>query len=633
MLQFIQIHHRFGPNILFENFSWHIKPGSKIGLVGPNGVGKTTLFQIATNKLVPDSGSVVSSKHTAISLFQQIPQFQSEKAVIPTVLESLPAYHHFITQQKKIQQELNTLAPESDEYHNLLDRQAALEEQGVANGVYDFEVQAKKLLSGLGLQEEDFLKAVGTFSPGFQHRIALAISLLKPHNLLLLDEPTNHLDDRSKAWLVEYLQSTSANFILVTHDPDFLNQSINMIAEVSKKGVIEFRGTLEAFLQEQNEIHAKLQAQYAKEEAFLKKRTEWIERFRSKATKARQVQSAIKKLAKRDKLESADEIFWNREPNYHFTYQSSGKVILRLENCSFQYPESEPIFAGVDLEICPGDRVAVVGRNGAGKSTLMRCLAGQLEFAEGNQYMGPRTIVSYFNQVHAEVLDDSLSIYETIQISFPYYSDREIRSLLGHFSFSEESVHKQVHAMSGGEKSRLRLAMMVPRPCNCLLLDEPTNHLDLVTRNAFQNALANFAGASIIISHDPEFLRGLCNKTYRVLDGRFEDLNCSFADYLQYHQEFQRQTEKTEKKKQDGRSSQDPLKKRKKRLEKGIAQLEEKMDDLEEKKSQLEQKIAGPDFYSLSNYSTILQQYDALKKEIEQTFAKWEELSMELESL
>ncbi|MCE9501255.1 MAG: ATP-binding cassette domain-containing protein, partial [Leptospira sp.] len=457
MLQFINIHHQFGSNILFDGFSWHIKPGQRIALIGPNGVGTTTLFQMAIGKVIPENGEIIRSKETQISLFQQIPDFDEEKSVIATALEKNTLYREYSRKKELIDKRFETVSPENPEFETLLHDQSELEEYAQSKGIHDVESKAKKILSGLGFQNDFFERPVKSFSPGFHHRLALAISLLNPHNLLLLDEPTNHLDDASKLWLAEYLQNVKTTFVLVTHDPEFLNLTTDTIAEISLNGIVEFKGTLNEFLSEKNELHEKMKMQFKKEEAYLKKRVEWIERFRAQATKARQVQSAIKKLDKRDRVESPEELFWNKKPDYSFNFIPDGKITLRLENAEFRYStEGKVIFSDANVEISSGEKIALVGPNGAGKSTMMRCLLGQFPLTKGSLYFGPKTRIGYFSQTHGEDLDPELSLVKTIEKKYPAMSEEKMRTTLGHFSFSGDIVYKKTSAMSGGEQSRLR---------------------------------------------------------------------------------------------------------------------------------------------------------------------------------
>jgi len=634
LIQFIKIRHQYGANILFDEFSWHIKPNRRIGLIGPNGAGKTTLFHIATALIKPDSGEIVKARDTVISLFHQIPVFNQELSVIETSLQSNKLYGEYHKKKELNDKEFEKIPHDTPEFENLLHKQSELEDFANAHDLHTIENRAKKILSGLGFKQSDFDRPIKNFSPGYQHRLGLAISLLNPHNLLLLDEPTNHLDDASKEWLADYLIDSKTTFIIVTHDPEFLNRTTDTIAEISSKGVLEFKGSLEEFLEEKNELHEKLALQFKKEQTYVEKRMEWINRFRAQATKAKQVQSAVKKLDKREKISEPEDSFWNKKPDYIFQYSSAGKISFRLDNADFKYPGNNNFtFSKANIEVSAGDKIALVGPNGAGKSTLMRCIKGDYSLSSGDLYFGPKTIVGYFSQTHTEDLIPEKSILDMILTIYPDMSEIIARKLLGHFSFGGDSVFKQIKNLSGGEQSRVRLAILVQKPTNCLILDEPTNHLDMVTRNALKSALNEYPGSICIISHDPDFLKGLCNRTFELSKGRLRDLNCDFNDFLMYHKEEIYEIgegEKKEKTKADYQQR-NQEKNRLKKIQKEIETIEEKISKLEKYRKEIEIQLSDPSFYSISNNKIELQNYEKSKKDLEELNLKWEELSMEIE--
>ncbi len=641
MIQFIQIHHHYGPKVLFSGFSWHIKPGARVALVGPNGSGKTTLFQMATGSLKPESGEVVRSKATVHSLFQQIPEFSPESLVIDTVLLENSLYSEYDSKRKQIEARFETTDPDSKAFEDLLHDQSTCEEFAETHDLHGLEARAKKVLSGLGFSQADFTRKTKEFSPGYHHRISLAIALLNPHNLLLLDEPTNHLDDKTKEWLSEYLVSQNQAFVLVTHDPEFLNKTVNTIVEINPKGVFEFEGSLEEFFEAKNEIQEKLKTQFEKEESYLKSRLDWVERFRAKATKARQVQSVIKRLDKREKVENPEESFWNQKPDYEFQFVPSSNIIFRLEKASFSYisqkdQSKKSIFQNAEIEISAGDKVALVGPNGAGKSTMMRCLLGQHTLETGSLYFGPKTKLGYFSQTHGEDLDDSLNLVQTVLKKYPDLSEEKARTLLGHFSFPGDGVFKSVKYMSGGEQSRLRLALLVQQPTNCIFLDEPTNHLDIVIRDALKRALAEYPGSLLIISHDPDFLKGLCNRTFRLSGGELKNLNCSFDDYLKFHREDEEAPKEDKEKlpkEKDSRQNSTSSKNKRKKLEKEIPEIEQKLLLLERSKKDKEELLQDPEFAKKRSYQMEVDTYNEIKKEIATLTERWELATIELESL
>ncbi|AOP35469.1 ABC transporter ATP-binding protein [Leptospira tipperaryensis] len=642
MLQFIDIKHQYASSVLFEGFSWHIKPGARVCLVGPNGSGKSTLFRIAEGKFVPDDGTVSKSKNTEISVFQQLPDFDPEASVIDTALGKHKHYREYSERLKEINHKFEIISHDSPEFASLLDEQSSLEEYAFTYGVHELESKARKVLGGLGFSNEQMAMKVREFSPGYQHRLGLSITLLNPGNLLLLDEPTNHLDNESKEWLADYLNSTGQSFVLVTHDPEFLNATCDTIAELSPSGVIEFRGTLEEYFEHKNELQEKLQTQFEKEESYLKKRMEWIDRFRAQATKARQVQSALKRLEKRDRIDAPQESFWNSKSDYKFNFISSGRITARMEDGAFSYSGKPPfIFSDANFEISAGDKIAVVGPNGAGKSTFLRCLLEIHKLTSGKIYYGPKTKIGYFSQNHHEELDSSKNLLQTVMTTYPDLSEQQARSLLGYFSFSEDSVYKQTGLLSGGEQSRLRLALLVRHPANSIFLDEPTNHLDLVVRDNLRRALMDYEGSLLIISHDPEFLKDLCNRTISVDKGQIRDFNCTFSDYLKYNlketvssgsQNGNSSSLKKEEPSQT-RSKKNADKNRIKKIQKDLEQIEAKIELLEKSKKNLEEVLADPGFFKNRSYQLELDNLNETKNEISRFTQDWESLQLELEEL
>ncbi|MDF3819803.1 ABC-F family ATP-binding cassette domain-containing protein [Leptospira sp. 96542] len=640
MIQFIQIHQHFGPKTLFEGFSWHIKPGARVAIVGPNGSGKTTLFKMAAGKLKPESGEVIRSKNTVLSVFQQIPEYDPELTVINTVLAENHLYSDYAKKRASIETRFETTDHDDPKFEELLHEQSELEEFAHTHDLHGLEAKAKKILSGLGFSREDFLRKTKEFSPGYHHRIGLAITLLNPHNLLLLDEPTNHLDDKTKSWLADFLVSQNQAFVLVTHDPEFLNQTVTTIIEINPHGVFEFEGSLEEFFEAKNEIQEKLRVQFEKEETYLKSRMEWVERFRAQATKARQVQSVIKRLEKRDKVENPEDSFWNQKPDYQFQFLPSSNIILRLENANFSYPDrntgvKKEIFKNANIEISSGDKIALVGPNGAGKSTLMRCLLEKHKLDSGSLYFGPKTKLGYFSQTHGEDLDESLNLTQTVLKKYPELNEERARTLLGHFAFPGDGVFKSIKHLSGGEQSRLRLALLVNHPNNCLFLDEPTNHLDIVIREALKRALYDFPGSMLIISHDPDFLKGLCNRTFQLANGELKNLNCSFDDYLKFHKEDELEAKEvsTKPKLDEKKSNPQASKNKRKKLEKEVQEIEAQLERLETTRKDKEELLQDPSFYKNRSFQLEMDTYNDIKKEISTLSKRWEDAILELEEM
>jgi ATP-binding cassette subfamily F protein 3 len=595
---------------------------------------------MASGKLKPESGEVIRSKNTLLSLFQQIPEFDPEAKVVDTVLAGNLLYREYSAKRVLIESRFESTDSDSTDFETLLHDQSELEEFAHAHDLHGLEAKAKKILSGLGFAQTDFERKTKEFSPGFHHRIGLAIALLNPHNLLLLDEPTNHLDDKTKDWLADFLISQNQAFVLVTHDPEFLNKTVSTIVELNPNGVFEFEGSLEEFFEAKNEIQEKLKVQFEKEESYLKTRLEWVERFRAQATKARQVQSVIKRLDKREKVENPEESFWNQKPEYAFQFVPSSNIILRLENGSFSYPDKvtgvkKQIFSAAEIEVSSGDKIALVGPNGAGKSTLMRCLLQEHKLDTGSLYYGPKTKLGYFSQTHGEDLDENLNLVQTIQKKYPELSDEKARTLLGHFAFPGDGVFKSVKFLSGGEQSRLRLSLLVQQPTNCIFFDEPTNHLDIVIREALKRALAEYPGSLLIISHDPDFLKGLCNRTFQLSSGILKNLNCSFDDYLKFHKEDEEEVsaQVAKEKKSEKKDTSTASKNKRKNLQKEILEIENKLERLEKNRKDKEELLQDPEFFKNRSFQLEMDTYNEIKNEIASLTSRWELATMELEEM
>ncbi len=595
---------------------------------------------MAAGKLKPETGEVIRSKHTQLSLFQQIPEFDPEGKIVDTVLDGNLLYKDYSAKRQLIENRFECTNSDSPEFESLLHDQNDLEEFAHTHDLHGLEAKAKKILSGLGFSTADFERKTKEFSPGYHHRIGLAIALLNPHNLLLLDEPTNHLDDKTKDWLADFLVSQNQAFVLVTHDPEFLNKTVTTIVELNPNGVFEFEGSLEEFFEAKNEIQEKLKIQFQKEEAYLKTRLEWVERFRAQATKARQVQSVIKRLDKREKVQNPEDSFWNQKPEYEFQFVPSSSIILRLEHGSFSYPDKntgikKQIFQNAEIEVSAGDKIALVGPNGAGKSTLMRCLLQKHKLDVGSLYYGPKTKLGYFSQTHGEDLDENLNLVQTIQKKYPELSDEKARTLLGHFAFPGDGVFKSVKLLSGGEQSRLRLSLLVQQPTNCLFFDEPTNHLDIVIREALKRSLAEYPGSLLIISHDPDFLKGLCNRTFQLSSGELKNLNCSFDDYLKFHKEDEDQNSVkiTKDKSHDKKETTTASKNRRKKLEKEILEIENKLERLEKNRKDKEELLQDPEFYKNRSFQLEMDTYNQIKTEITSLISRWELATIELEEM
>lgn len=644
MIQFHRIDLRYGETVLLEQFTWSFSLGKRLGLIGPNGSGKTTLFKIATGTVLPDAGTVQRSKNLVLSLFQQLPEFSKSATPLSYLLDGNLLYKEYHTKRLKIENKLGNPNLSDSEMQNLLSEQESLEAFAEEHAIHETETNSKKILTGLGFSAADFTKPIVEFSPGFQHRVELARCLLTPHDILLLDEPTNHLDHSSKEWLVSHITANEKTLILVSHDPVFLNACVDVIGELRPNGIEEFKGSLEEFLEFQKAEFEKLKRSSEKEKKYIEEKMQWIERFRYKATKAAAVQSAIKQLEKREKIQDISASVWDETIEFGFQHVPGGQISVRVEDGSFSYakntnPETQSqdfqnplqtqksIFQNSNLEISKGEKYSLEGKNGAGKSTFLKVLAKELPLSSGTVYFGPKTVLGYFSQTHTEKLDASKTLLENLLDSFEQLTEKTARNLLGVFSFSGDSVFRKIQSLSGGEQSRYRLLLLSQTPTNLLLLDEPTNHLDIRLRDSLQKALENYPGSIVCISHDSEFLQNLQTKKILIENGTL------FVEDKIEKKNAPTKIPSTNSSKNDlGYKDEKAIKNRRNKLEKDLEAIEQKIANLETEIANLESKL--PELhYGSTEYTSTHELYEARKTELELALESWELCQSELETL
>jgi ATP-binding cassette subfamily F protein 3 len=519
MIQLTDISLSFGSREIFKNLSWHIKGGKRIGLFGPNGVGKTTLLNMIAGVISPDGGSVsIPPSHTIGYLPQEVEDTSSDKTVIEEALSAFKDVNELDGELESLTQKLSELEEvNSDECKKILLRLDAIHNELRTKDSHTLQYQTEKLLMGLGFHGSDLKKPLITFSGGWRMRVALAKLFLQKPNVLLLDEPTNHLDIESIDWLENYLGSFQGSVIMVSHDRYFLDRMVDSIAELDMGQITEYSGNYSSYL---NERRARLHIQelaFKNQQRKIRETERFIERFRYKNTKARQVQSRIKML---EKLERIPEPASDNE-SIHFKFpepKRSGKVVVELTQFSKSYENKdgsgfEVFSVAGPLSILRGDKIALIGKNGAGKSTLARILQGVEPFS-GERKVGHNVELTFFAQDQAESLNPRNTIIEELEAEATSQNETEIRSLLGAFLFSGEEVYKTIRVLSGGEKSRVALAKTLLSPKNFMILDEPTNHLDIKSRNVLVDALKQYKGTFLVVSHDRHFLDQVANKIW-----------------------------------------------------------------------------------------------------------------------
>ena len=511
MIAFNRIGKQYGRQVLFVDASFQLNPGEKVGLVGPNGSGKTTLFRMIVGEEAPDDGTVSVPKKLTVGYFRQDVEEMSGRSVIDEAIAGtrLGALHHELDD---LQHALADPA-RAVELDRLLARFGEVQEEYEHLGGYALVSQAREVLHGLGFDDEQIDGDVGALSGGWKMRVAMARALLGKPDVLLMDEPTNHLDIESILWLEAFITSLPGALLMTSHDRDFMNRIVSRVAEIDDGEITTYSGNYDFYERERALREANREAAHARQQAMLAKEQRFIDRFASHAAKAAQVQSRVKALDKIEKIKLPKQ---RRVVKFNFQPPPrSGDDVAILEGIDKRYG-SRVIYDGLNLNVRRGERWAVMGRNGAGKTTLLRLIAGALEPDAGSVRIGASVKMGYFAQQALQILDPKLTVEEQMIKDFPQESIGVLRTLLGAFQFPGDETDKPIRALSGGERTRLVLARMLLHPPNFLVLDEPTNHLDLATKEMLIDALGDFEGTMIFVSHDRSFLRGLGSRVLEL---------------------------------------------------------------------------------------------------------------------
>ncbi|WP_340110814.1 ABC-F family ATP-binding cassette domain-containing protein [Maribellus mangrovi] len=639
MISLDKINLSFGGFELFKEISFLINPRDRIGLIGKNGAGKTTLLKIISGKEHPSGGTVGIPRDVTIGyLPQQMKIKDSRNLKEETVL----AFEELLKLEKQIAQ-LNTAIAENEDYHtaeylNNLDKVSELNERYQLLGGDNYEAELERTLLGLGFERSDFDRPTSDFSGGWRMRVELAKLLLKKPDVFLLDEPTNHLDIESIQWLEDFLKNYKGAVILVSHDKTFLNAVCNRTIEISLGKILDQKMNYSAFVewkQEQKEITL---AAYRNQQKMIEDTERFIERFRYKASKAVQVQSRVKQLEKIDRIEIEEEDNAVLKLNFP-PAPRSGRVVVEGKHISKSYGDLL-VLKDIDLKIENGEKVAFVGRNGEGKTTLARVIMNELEH-EGNLTLGHNVKIGYFAQNQAQLLNEDLTVFETIDEIAVGDIRTKIRDILAAFLFRGEDIDKKVKVLSGGEKSRLAMIRLMLEPVNFLILDEPTNHLDMRSKEILKNALNNFTGTVLVVSHDRDFLNGLVNCVYEFRNKKAKQYLGGIFDFLYRKKmeslkelEAQRGSAKTFTAKKEKNNQELSFEHRKEinrnisRLEKKVENTETQIAEIEEKLKAMDKLLASPE--NIEDHS-VFDQYEQLKHKLEQVMYEWELLHEELE--
>ena len=642
MLQLDAITLHFGERPLFDGISATINPGERIGLVGPNGAGKSTLLKIIAGEQQADSGSLKMSNDATVGYLPQDGVEPDPNLTVFTEVEQ--AFKEILKlrdELAEIQVKLDAAEPGSDQHNKTLEQFGNVQHALENSGSYTLQADIERILMGLGFSESDFSRSTTEFSGGWLMRIALAKLLLRKPTYLLLDEPTNHLDIVSLQWIEQFLNSYEGAVIIVSHDRAFLDSVTTRTLALSRGDLFDYAGNFTFYEKKFTEEMELLKKKYENQQKEIKQTEQFINRFRYKATKAKQVQSRIKQMEKMELIEIDDQ---QMEISFRFPPpQRSGQVVLKLQNLVKKYGDNT-VFNGIDYELERGDKIAVVGPNGAGKSTLIRILAGVEPITAGNRELGYNVIPGYFAQHQADELNPANTALDEMKLAGSNESETRLRTILGCFLFVGDDVFKKVKVLSGGEKSRLALAKMLLNPGNFLIFDEPTNHLDMQSKSILQQALQQFKGTLMIVSHDRDFLDPIVNKTLEVQPGRVKTWLGNVSYYLEKQAEEAeaRANIQTSEKPSDGLSRKEQrrieaekrnaLSKKIKPLQKRLEETEQRVEKLEERKAEIETEMADTAFYDdPEKVKETSLEYESIKNELAELLNKWEEIAGRIE--
>ena len=640
MISVDQLSVEFGGFTLLDEISFVVNQRDKIALVGKNGAGKSTMLKIFAGLQSPSKGGLSVPKDVTIGY---LPQHMIHNDGTTVMEEAEKAFGHIFKLQEEILRMTNELAErtdyESDSYHNLIDKLTHSNEQLDVMGVNNFRGDIEKTLVGLGFERSDFDRQTSEFSGGWRMRIELAKILLKKPDVLLLDEPTNHLDIESIQWLENFLKSSGGAVILVSHDRAFIDAVTNRTIEISLGKIYDYKVPYSEYVKLRKERREQQLRAFENQQKQIQSTEEFIERFRYKATKAVQVQSRIKQLDKIERIEVDEED--NSSLNLKFPpAPHSGSVTLEANGLTKKYGE-KVVLDNIDICVKRGEKVAFVGKNGEGKSTLVKCIMDQVEYS-GDLKLGHLVKIGYFAQNQASLLNENLTVFETIDYVATGDIRTKIRDILGAFMFGGEASDKKVKVLSGGERTRLAMIKLLLEPVNFLVLDEPTNHLDLRTKDVLKEAIKAFDGTVVVVSHDREFLDGLVEKTYEFANHKVIEHIDGIYDFLQTKKmESLNELERSQTKKSDSpekaktasenkQSYEDrkELNKKIRKIERSVESLENEILQLESKISEIEEKLSSTD-----NYNELLTEYESTKDSLKEKMALWEEQSEELETL
>ncbi|HHJ50016.1 MAG TPA: ABC transporter ATP-binding protein [Phaeodactylibacter sp.] len=636
---------KYGDRTLFDGIDAVLRSTDRIGLVGRNGAGKSTFLKVLMGYVSPDAGKVEVSGGKSLGYLEQDLNFKSDQTVMQEALSAFADVRRMEEELKGVEAELARREDyESRDYQRLLERLSDLNERLHLMEGGSMESKAERVLKGLGFKREELHRPLNTFSGGWQMRVVLAKLLLTQPDFLLLDEPTNHLDIESIIWLEQFLKTYPGGVVVISHDKRFLDELTNRTLEIELGKIYDYKAPYSKYLELRKERREKMEAAYRNQQRLIEQRERTIKRFMAKATKTKMAQSMQKQLDKIERIELESEDTSAMRLNFPFSGRSA-RVVLAAKNLVKQYDQHR-VLDGVDFELERGQKVAFVGQNGQGKTTLAKILVGALQPTSGEAIRGQQVQLAYYAQNQAEMLDPKLTVLETMEAASPPDMRPRLRGILGSFLFSGEDVDKKVSVLSGGERARLALALLMLRPFNVLVLDEPTNHLDIKAKEVLKEALQRFEGSLLVVSHDRDFLSGLTERTVEFRDKKLHtylgDVNYFLEkrrmdDMRQVALSGQTQKEEKETKGQTAKAGESAPQapqlsyEERKQLQRRVQQAERRIERIEKEKAKLENEMADPAFYQRPEAGQLLKTYGELKKQLDEAMEQWEEAQTKLD--
>lgn len=636
MISITNLSYFIGGRALYENANMFIKPKDKIGLIGLNGRGKSTLLRLINGDYKPDAGSISMSNDCTVGfLNQDLLSYQTEDAIVTVAME---AFKDAVDTQREIEHVLHKLEKEYSD--SLVEKLTRLQEKFDHLDGYTMQAKAEEVLEGIGFSTADLHRPLKEFSGGWRMRVMLAKLLLEKPSLLMLDEPTNHLDLPSIEWVENYLRNYEGAVVVVSHDRTFLDNVSTKTVEVTQQQLITYEGNYSFYLNEKELREEIQQNAYENQQQKIRQTERFIERFKAKATKARQVQSRVKALERMDKI---DEVIDDTAAvNFRFRFsQQAGRFIIQLNNISKSYGPLE-ILKDTSVSIERTDKIALIGANGKGKSTLLRIIAGT-EPVDGERTMGYNVIRAFYAQHQLESLHLENEILEELKQAGSGKTEQELRNVLGCFLFNDEDQFKKVKVLSGGEKSRVALAKTLISEANFLLLDEPTNHLDFISENILIQALQQYQGSFVVVSHNRHFVNQIANKIWYIEDKQIKEYPGTFDEYEYWSKKntansaaagTETKKIKAEKKKQPAAKKDASQETQLRNLQKELTKVEERIEKLQADKVSHESEMARPEVYSdFAKLNVVQERFNQVTKALEEENSKWEELATAIDEL